>query len=144
VDPETQKKIDDIWAILNATAAQAKEYDRRFQRDMEAAKRRMDAAERRMDAAERRMDAFDRRMEASDRRFEKRMQAADERFRQRMEAADQRMDKFDKQLQVTRKLVQAGIKLVSTLAADTRELKRSQKAFLDSFRNGSNGNRHRS
>jgi hypothetical protein len=136
VDLETQKKIDDIWAILNATAAQAKEYDRRFQRDMEAAKRRMDAAERRM-------DAFDRRMEASDRRFEKRMQATDERFKQRMEAADQRMDKFDKQLQATRKLVQAGIKLVSTLAADTRELKRSQKEFLDSFRNGSNGSRHR-
>ena len=59
----------------------------------------------------------------------------------RMDRAERRMEKFDQQLEATRRLVQAGIKMVTRLAADTRELKRSQKAFLDSFRNGRNGHK---
>ena len=62
-----------------------------------------------------------------------------ERGEKRAEAADKRMDRFDKQLQATRKLVEYGMKIVVNLAQDTRELKRSQKAFLDSLRNGRNG-----
>ena len=92
---------------------------------------RMDAAERRMDRADKRMDRHDRKMEALD--------AA---WREGMDRADQRMEKFDLKLEATRKLVEAGIKIVSRLAADTRELKRSQKAFLDSLRNAGNGRRH--
>jgi hypothetical protein len=85
----------------------------------------------RMDRAEKRMDRHDRKMEALD--------AA---WRERMDRADKRMDKFDQQLQAMRKLVEAGIKIVSRLAADTRDLKRSQKALLDSLRNAGNGRRH--
>ena len=59
-----------------------------------------------------------------------------------LEDIAQRQDRFDRQVQTTRKLVEAGIKMVSRLAKDTRELKQSQKAFLDSFRNGGNGRTH--
>jgi hypothetical protein len=78
--------------------------------------------------------ATDKRMD----RAEKRMELAEK----RMELAGQRGDKFDLKLEATRKLVEAGMKIVSRLAADTRELKRSQKAFLDSLRNAGNGRRH--
>ena len=74
-------------------------------------------------------------------RAEKQWAAADKAWRERADRVDARMDKFDHQLQTTRKLVEAGMKIVSRLAADTRELKRSQKAFLDSLANGSNGHR---
>jgi chromosome segregation ATPase len=99
---------------------------------------RMDAADKRMDAAEKRLDRHDRKMEALDTAWRKRMDEAD----RRAELADRRMEKFDLKLEAMRKLVEAGIKMVSRLAADTRELKRSQKAFLDSLRNAGNGRRH--
>ena len=70
------------------------------------------------------------------------MREAHRRAMERMDRAEKRMEKFDLKLEAMRKLVEAGIKMVSRLAADTRELKRSQKAFLDSFRNGRNGRRH--
>jgi hypothetical protein len=70
------------------------------------------------------------------------MREAHRRAMERMDRAEKRMEKFDEQIQATRKLVEAGIKIVSRLAADTRELKRSQKAFLDSLRNAGNGRRH--
>jgi hypothetical protein len=75
-------------------------------------------------------------------RHDRKMEALDAAWRARMDRADKRMDKFDQQLQAMRKLVEAGMKIVSHLAADTRELKRSQKAFLDSLRNSGNGRRH--
>jgi hypothetical protein len=67
---------------------------------------------------------------------------ADARAAENHRRAMERMKKFDQQLQAMRKLVEAGMKIVSRLAADTRELKRSQKAFLDSLRNSGNGRRH--
>jgi hypothetical protein len=70
------------------------------------------------------------------------MREAHRRAMERMDRAEKRMEKFDQQLQAMRKLVEAGIKIVGQLAADTRELKRSQKAFLDSLRNSGNGRRH--
>jgi hypothetical protein len=88
-------------------------------------------------------------MREAHRRAMERMDKADaraaenhRRAMERMDRADKRMEKFDQQLQAMRKLVEAGIKIVSQLAADTRELKRSQKAFLDSLRNSGNGRRH--
>lgn len=84
-------------------------------------------------------------MREAHRRAMERMDAAErrtDRAEKRMELADKRMEKFDLKLEAIRKLVEAGIKMVSGLAADTRELKRSQKAFLDSLRNAGNGRRH--
>jgi hypothetical protein len=62
-----------------------------------------------------------------------------DRFDRQLQAAATRQDRFDRQLQATAKLVAEGVKIVRTLAQDTRELKRSQKAFLDSLRHGGNG-----
>jgi hypothetical protein len=57
-----------------------------------------------------------------------------------------RMDDFDKKLEATRKLVEAGIKIVSRLSAENRQLSREvrevsriQKAMLGSQGNGKNG-----
>jgi hypothetical protein len=59
-----------------------------------------------------------------------------------MDRAEERMEKFDRQLQATRKLVEAGMRIVMQLGKDQRELKKSQKALIDSLRRGGNG-RHR-
>jgi hypothetical protein len=62
--------------------------------------------------------------------------------------AELRMDKFDKKLEATRKLLEGGIKFVSRLSIEVRELKREvsevsriQKAMLQSHTNGKNGHR---
>lgn len=62
-----------------------------------------------------------------------------DRFDRQLQAAAKRQDRFDRQLQATAKLVAEGVRIVRTLARDTRELKRSQKAFLDSQRHAGNG-----
>jgi septal ring factor EnvC (AmiA/AmiB activator) len=75
-------------------------------------------------------------------RFDKQLAAAaarQDRFDKQLAAAAARQDRFDRQLQATAKLVAEGIRIVRTLAQDTRELKRSQKAFLDSLRQAGNG-----
>ncbi len=61
---------------------------------------------------------------------------------ERMEQAERRMEKFDYRLEVTRKLVQAGMKIVIQNNVQLRELQRAQAAFLDSLRKGG-GNGHR-
>ena len=81
---------------------------------------------------------FNARFEASERRMD-RMEKQNAEFQRQAEA---RMAKFDRQLLATKRLVDAGMKIVGQLAKDTRELKKSQKAFLDSLR-GRNGNGHR-
>ena len=91
-----------------------------------------------LEAIAARQDRFDKHLQAAaarQDRFDKQLQAA----AARQDRADSRMDRIDKQLQVTAKLVAEGVKLVRTLARDTRELQRSQKAFLDSLRHGGNG-----
>ena len=60
-------------------------------------------------------------------------------FEQRHALFEKRQDRLDHQLQVMAKLVQAGIVMVRQLAVDTRELKKFQKAFLASYKNGGNG-----
>lgn len=99
----------------------------------------------RQDRAEKRQDRFDKQLQASaarQDRWDKQFQAAaarQDRFDKQLQAAAARQDRFDRQLQATAKLVAEGIKIVRTLARDTRELQRSQKAFLDSLRHGGNG-----
>lgn len=78
-------------------------------------------------------------------RFE-RIEGIFERAAERQERVDkqlaivaERQERFDRQLQATAKPVAEGIRIVRTLAQDTRELKRSRKAFLDSLRQAGNG-----
>lgn len=96
----------------------------RIEANFERAEKRMERAEKRMAAADRRMERVDKKRELEHQR------------------AMDRMDRFDRQLQATRRLVEAGIKLVAQLTRDTRELKQSQRAFLDSLRNAGNGRKH--
>jgi len=105
--------------------------------DARAAENHQRALER-MGLAGKRMDKAEAREAKDHRRVMERMDRAIE----RLELAEKRMEKFDQQLPATRKLVIAGMKIVSHLAADTRELKRSQKAFLHSLRHAGNGRRH--
>jgi hypothetical protein len=91
----------------------------------------LEAIARRQDRADKRQDRFDQQLRAA--------AARQDRFDQQLRAAAARQDRFDKQLQATARLVAEGVKLVRTLARDTRELQRSQKAFLDSLRHGGNG-----
>jgi|SRR5579864_6251445 len=86
---------------------------------MQQADRRMDRADERMDRAEQRMD----------------------RAELRMDRAEQRMQKFDQRLEATRRLVQAGMKIVIQNNVHLKELQRAQTAFLDSLRKGG-GNGH--
>ena len=91
----------------------------------------LESIARRQDRADRRHDKFDRHLQAVAGRQDK--------FDRHIEAIAARQDKFDRQLQATAKLVAEGVRIVRTLARDTRELQRSQKAFLDSLRHGGNG-----
>ena len=80
------------------------------------------------------LQAMAERMEQAERRMD--------RAEQRMDRAEQRMEKFDLRLEVTRKLVQAGMKLVIQNNVQLKELQRAQAAFLDSLRKGGgNGNK---
>jgi AcrR family transcriptional regulator len=80
------------------------------------------------------LQAMAERMEQAERRMD--------RAEQRMDRAERRMEKFDYRLEVTRKLVQAGMKIVIQNNVQLRELQRAQAAFLDSLRKGG-GNGHR-
>jgi hypothetical protein len=91
-----------------------------------------------LDAIARRQDRFEQHLQAAAARQD-RAERRQDRFEQQLQAAARRQDRIDKQLQATAKLVAEGIKIVRGLARDTRELKRSQKAFLDSLRHGGNG-----
>jgi hypothetical protein len=64
------------------------------------------------------------------------------RFIKEHERAMARMDKFDKQLQATRKLVEAGMKMLVRLSAEVREVSRIQKDMLRFRGNGRNGQKH--
>ena len=123
MDPEVQAEFDEM------REAHRRAMERMDKAEARAAENHRRAMER-MELAEKRMDKADARAAKNYRRAMK-----------RMELAEKRMEKSDQQIQATRKLVIAGMKIVSQLAADTRELKRSQKAFLDSLRHAGNGRR---
>lgn len=112
MDPEVQAEFDEMREAHRRAMERMDKADARAEENHRRAMARMDRAEKRMESAEK-----------------------------RMELAEKRMEKSDQQIQATRKLVMAGMKIVSQLAADTRELKRSQKAFLDSLRHAGNGRR---
>ncbi len=70
-------------------------------------------------------------------------------FNERMAKTEQRMEIFDGRLEAMRKLVEAGMKIVTRMGQRQqameeaiRDLAKSQKAFLDSLRKGGNGSRH--
>ena len=107
---EPEQRFERIEALLHAMAERQNQIDLRVERRMQGFERRMDRAEQRMDRADERMDKAE----------------------QRMDRAERRMEKFDQRLEATRKLVQAGIKIVV-------ELEKSQKALLDSLRRAGNG-----
>ncbi len=111
--------------------AEARERFERIEAILEAIARRQDRFDKQLTAAAARQDRFDKQLTAA--------AARQDRFDKQFTAAAARQDRFDKQLQATAKLVAEGIKIVRTLARDTRELQRSQKAFLDSLRHGGNG-----
>ena len=110
MDPDVQKNSDEIWAILRETAALGRQTDLR------------------MEAAERRAEAFERRAERNH-----------QRAMERLDKVEQNHAKLDHHLQVTAELVRDGMVMMRQLAADTRELKKFQKAFLSSYKNGGNG-----
>jgi methyl-accepting chemotaxis protein len=101
---------------------------------LQAMAERMVQAERRMDRADRRMEKAEQRMDRAEQRMEK--------FDERMDRAERRMEKFDQRIEVTRKLVQVGMKLVIQNNLQLKQLQRAQAAFLDSLRKGG-GNGHR-
>ena len=82
---------------------------------------------------------FDRRMEKIEQSFDRRM----EKIERTHQLAMERLDRYDRSLEGIRKLLIVGAKTMIKMQAETRELKKAQKAFLESFRNGGgNGRRH--
>ena len=136
MEPEARARFDEIWAILREVAERQR-----------AAEIRMDRAEQRLDRAEQRMDRAEQRMEKSDRKWDQRMKDSDRKWDQRMKDSDQRMEKsdqkWDKRFEATRKLVEAGIGIVSRLGKRQADLERAHKAFVDSFRKGNTNGRKR-
>ena len=66
-----------------------------------------------------------------------------DRAEKRLDRAEKRMEKYDQRFEATRKLVEAGIRIVAQLGKRQGELEKSQKAFLDSLRRGDgNGRKH--
>jgi hypothetical protein len=88
------------------------------------------AAMARHDAAMARMDEHEREMERRDRQWDA-----------KHKKAMARMDKFERSLDGIRKLVQIGMKMLVRNEAETRELKKSVKAFLQSRNGGGNGHK---
>jgi len=121
---EPEQRFERIEALLHAMAERQNQIDLRIERRMQGFERHMQGFERRMQGFERRMDRSEQRMDRADERMDK--------AEQRMDRAERRMEKFDQRLEATRKLVQAGIKIVV-------ELEKSQKALLDSLRRAGNG-----
>ncbi len=112
---EPEVRFAQIEARLRETSERAQPSDRRFNERMDRAIRRIEKGE---EASKRRMDRLDARAAES----------------------EKRMEKFDIRLEATRKLVEAGMKIVVRLVKSHRELEKSHKAFIDSLRKGGNGN----
>jgi len=72
-------------------------------------------------------------------RTAQRGEQAEARFNRRMVAAERCMDRADKEIEATRKLVAAGMKIVMRNSADIKSLGKRMDAFLRSAGNGHNG-----
>ena len=82
-------------------------------------------------------------------RMEALLRAGVERGNQMEARFNERREIFDRRLEAMRKLVEAGMKIVTriwqrqhAMEEAIRDLAKSQKAFLDSLRKGGNGSRH--
>jgi response regulator of citrate/malate metabolism len=111
--------------------AEVRERFQRIEAILESIARRQDRFDKQLQATAAHQDWFDKQLQAS--------AARQDRVDKQLQASTARHDRIDRQLHATAKLVAEGIKIVRTLARDTRELKRSQQAFLDSLRHGGNG-----
>ena len=58
-----------------------------------------------------------------------------------MDRAERRMEKFDRRLKATQRLVEAAGKIIARLPQGQKQLLKSQSAFLDWFRQGGHGSR---
>ena len=117
METEVRSEFDKVWAIIHASTVRANEIERRANEAHEKAMARMDRAIERMDRIERE-------------------------HRLAHEKAIERMDKFERSLGGIRKLILMGAKEIQQMRAETRELKKAQKAYFDSLRNGGNGRKH--
>ena len=127
----TKAEVEARFQYIEALLREMAERDSKIEKRMDRADQRADRAEQRLDRADKRADRADKRMETAEKR---------------MDRAEQRMEKFDVRLEATRKLVETGMKILVGLGqrqkqteAAVRELTKSQKAFLDSLKNGRNG-----
>lgn len=122
---EPEQEYAEIRALLHATAERDKQTEARMNRWEKSWEKRAAESDRRMA------------------RIEKRAAESEKRAEQRAAEAEKRMDRFDKQLLATKKLVDAGIKIVVDLGKRQKELEKSQKLFMDWLRRGNgNGRRH--
>jgi hypothetical protein len=143
MEPEVTARFDEVWAVLREVAARQEAAELRTLK----AEQRMDQLDRKWEQRmaqldrkwEQRMDRTDQRMD----RAEQRMERADQKWEQRMELAEQRVakadERWDKRFESTRKLVETGIGIVNRIGRRQGELERAHKAFLESFRKGTNG-----
>jgi DNA repair exonuclease SbcCD ATPase subunit len=134
MEREVRERYERMEALLRAGIERGNQMDARFNERMDRAEKRMELADKRMDRVDKRMDRAEQRMDRSE---------------QRLERAEHRTEIFDCRLETTRKLVEAGMKIMVRMGQRQqavedaiRELTKSQKAFLDSLRKGGNGSRH--
>src|SRR5271167_1572142 len=104
--------------------------------EVEARLRRSEASfNLRMDRAEERAKKADERMDKAEERAKK----AEERMDRAEKLADARGAKFDQRLEATRKLVEAGMKIMVRMNTRLDEIAKSQKQILKSLERGRNG-----
>lgn len=95
---------------------------------------------------ERRYQLIEERAAAAEAQWKRRMDAEHTEWTRRADRADARMDRFDVQLQATKKLVEAGMKIVMRNSADIKALGRRIDDLVRGFQGGNgrgNGNGHR-
>ncbi len=122
-----EERFERIEALLHGTAEQGNQMEARFIK---------------MEARFIKMEARSIQTEARFIRDHERAMARMDKAEARMDKFDARMEKFDKQLLATRKLVEAGMKMLVRLSAEVREVSRMQKDMLRFRGNGRNGQKH--
>jgi len=124
VTPEAEREYAEIRELLRQSAKRQAAFEAWSTESFKRANERMDRAEKRAELYEKRQ--------------KKRWEQADRRWKEAWEEADQRMAKSEKQLQATRKLVEAGMKMVMRITTRLDKVAKTQDAFLRSLRNGHN------
>jgi DNA repair exonuclease SbcCD ATPase subunit len=120
MEPRVQQEYDAIRALLGDIA------------------KRQDRAEKRAEAADKRMDRWEQRADRADKR------------RAAWEArTDARMEKHDKQIQASRRLVETGMKVLTRLVVDVRdvkkdlhEMKKTLRLLVETRTNGNGRRKH--